>query len=450
MTPLFSSADISAAIGAVSPGDFDVFGVSIDTRTLRPGDLFIALRTENGDGNRFLAAARDAGAAAAIADYVPPGAKNFPVFLVEDTQKALTALGAFARARFAGRVIAVTGSVGKTTTKEMLRAALSACGKTHAAQASYNNHWGVPLTLALMPPDADYAVIEIGMNNAGEIAPLARLAAPHVALITIIAPAHIGNMGSMDAIADEKASIMGGLIADGIAILPGDQAQLARIEAYRPKTVSVRYFRGQDVIAAVEDQHGSTVTALVAGEKCCFRLHAPGRHMINNALAALNGAVALGASLKDAITGIENFTPVAGRGVQKPILGGAATLLDESYNANTASVCAALAVLKLLPASRRIAVLGDMLELGDFAESEHVSLAQVLRDSADLLYACGPAMKFLFESCPKALQGAYAIDSAALAPVVAAAVRAGDAVLVKGSFGSRMRLVVSALEAKQA
>ena len=450
MSALYYAADLATATGGTVSREVSVTGVSIDTRTLRQGDLFVALHSDHGDGHRFVQAAIDAGAAAALVDHVPDDIGDFPLVVVPNTQAALTALGAFARARFAGRVIAVTGSVGKTTTKEMLREILSASGKTHAAQASYNNHWGVPLTLALTPLDADFAVIEIGMNQPGEIAPLAALARPHVALITTIASAHIGNMGSLTAIADEKAAILGGLVLGGVAILPSEQAMLPRLRAGARADVTCIVVGDAGDCVMREDADGSDVRAQIGGAPLNFTINAPGRHMVHNALMALTGVAALGADVVAGAATLARFGAISGRGVQRPILGGAAVLLDESYNANTASVRAALGVLRLLPASRRIAVLGDMLELGEFSTNEHISLANDLRESADLLYACGPAMKFLFDSCPTSMRAFHTADSASLAPIVAGAVRAGDAVLVKGSFGSRMRLVVDALIARGA
>jgi UDP-N-acetylmuramoyl-tripeptide--D-alanyl-D-alanine ligase len=447
MTHLFSADDLTHATGGVMTAPFHADGVSIDTRTLQPGDLFIALRTETGDGHAHVAEAMRRGAAGALVhdqDSVPDGAK---LLVVTDTLEALTALGAFARTRFQGAVVAVTGSVGKTTTKEMLRTILSASGPTHAAHASYNNHWGVPLTLARMPEDASYAVIEIGMNNPGEIAPLASLAAPDVAVITSVEAAHIGHLGSIEAIADEKSAILSGILQGGTAVLPADSPQYARLLDRLPEGVSLQNFGADNLISVDADTDGSAVHAVIDTRHVRFRVNAPGRHMVMNALAALTAAAALGADLDRSAAALAGFAAVAGRGARRAILNGDAVLLDESYNASGASVRAALAVLKLLPAQRRVAVLGDMLELGEHSRAEHENLAEALSESADVLYACGPWMKFLYDAVPPGKRGAYAADSAALAPLVAAALRAGDAVLVKGSLGSRMRAVVAALDA---
>ncbi len=452
MTPLWTIADLVRATGGTLHARFAATGVSIDTRTLRPGDLFVALEGENRDGHAFVADALARGAAGAL---VHRCTSEGPLLQVADTLEGLRRLAAFARARFAGRLVAVTGSVGKTTTKEMLRTALTAHGATHAAEASHNNHWGVPLTLARLPPGAAFCVAEIGMNHAGEVAPLARLARPHIALITAIARAHVGHLGSLQAIADEKGSIATALEPDGTLILPADTPLLPRLRALAGPRRIVTF--GSDEAAdvrlcdAAPDADGTRVTASVEGRALGFRLPVPGRHMAMNALAALAAVTALGGDADLAADALAGFSPLAGRGVRRTleVTGGTALLLDESYNANGASVRAALAVLALQPASRRIVVLGDMLELGDEAAPEHRALAADVTEAADLLFACGPLTRHLFDAVPHALRAAHASDSAALAPMVAAAVAPGDAILVKGSLGSRMKQVVAALEARQ-
>ena len=425
---MWSPTDLAAATGGRMGAPFGATGVSIDTRTLQPGDLFVALAGENGDGHDHVAAALAKGAAGALVHRDLPGA----TLRVDDTLAALWALGRHARARFTGRMVAVTGSVGKTTTKEMLRTILSAAGPTHAAHASYNNHWGVPLTLARLPAGAAFCVAEIGTNHPGEIAPLARLVRPHVAVITSIAAAHIGHFGSLEAIAAEKAAIFEGLEPGGTAVLPEEWATLAP---------DARLFGPSAIERAESDADGSDVAAHIAGRRVAFRLHAPGRHIVMDALAALTAAAALGIEGSAAIAG---FRPVAGRGARRVTPAGI-TLLDESYNANGASVRAALAVLRTLP-GRRVAVLGDMLELGSHGPAEHAALAPAVAEAAQLLFACGPLMRGLYDAVPAGLRGAYAADSAALAPLVAARATQGDAVLVKGSLGSRMAVIVRALE----
>ena len=436
MTPLWAAAALQAATGGVMAVPFDADGVSIDTRTLQPGDVFVALVGDR-DGHAHVADALARGASGALVhrtDGLPPGT---PLLVVDDTLLGLTSLGLAGRARFAGKVVAVTGSVGKTTTKEMLRTALSAFGPTHAAAASYNNHWGVPLTLARLPADAAFCVAELGMNHPGEIAPLARQAAPHVAVITAIAAAHIGHLGSLEAIADEKASIREGLVPPGILVLPADSPFFARMA----HGAAIRSF-GRTGEARLLSWAG-TIRAAVGGREVAFTLAAPGEHMASNAVAALAACDALGLDPARAAAALRGWSPVAGRGQQRRV--GGVVLLDESYNASSASVRAALGVLRGMP-GRRVAVLGDMLELGAFGPAEHAGLADAVAADADVLYTCGPLMRHLFDAVPAGHRAVHAADSAALAPLVASAVRPGDAVLVKGSLGSRMQLIVERLE----
>jgi len=438
MSALWTAGDLRAATGGMLRTPFAATGVAIDSRTTRPGDLFVALVSGTGDGHEHVAAALARGAAGAMVHRLPDGvADDARLLLVPDTFAGLRALGAFARGRFQGRVVAVTGSVGKTTTKEMLRAALSAFGKAWAAEASHNNHWGVPLTLARTPPRHGFCVVEIGMNHAGEIAPLSRLARPHAALVTAIAPAHIGNLGSLEAIRAEKFAVTAGLEPGGVVVLPEGFGELADA-----------YFGDAQLLRSDSDELGNSVEAEIAGQRVAFRLAAPGRHMAMNAVAALTLVACLGLDPVAAAAALDGFAPVAGRGARRALAlpDGTATLLDESYNASAVAVRAALAVLALQPAARRVAVLGDMLELGEAAAAEHRGLAPDVAASADLLFTCGPQMRLLHELMPPGQRGAHAADAAALAPLVAAALRDGDAVLVKGSLGSRMRLIVQTLE----
>ncbi len=441
-----SNDDLMHALGGTMTVPFHATGVSIDTRTLQPGDLFVALQTATGDGHEHVAAALARGAAGAMVHRQHDLPDDAPLVVVGDTLAGLTALGAYARSRFTGSVAAVTGSVGKTTTKEMLRLVLSASGRTSAAVASYNNHWGVPLTLARMPPDDDYAVVEIGMNNSGEIEPLAMLASPDVAVVTNVESAHLGRLGSLEAIADEKASIAKGVMQGGAIVLPQDSPFFDRLRA-AAGSLRCEAFGSGNLLSVDEGEAGSDVAARIGGRPVRFRLAAPGRHMVANALCALTAAHALGADVEAGARALAGFAPVAGRGSRQPIQGGRATLLDESYNASAASVRAALGVLALTPARRRVAVLGDMLELGDHSRAEHEALAPAARGSADLVHTCGRWMRFLHEALPDDRRGLHEPDSAALAAALPATLRDGDAVLVKGSLGSRMRLVVDALTA---
>ncbi len=462
MTPLWTGDAVARAVDGRFAGTppAAITGISIDTRTLLPGELFVALVSDSGDGHAHVAAALEKGAAAVLvhaSDALPAALREDPRLLhVADSFAALHALGRAGRARFTGRLVAVTGSVGKTTTKEMLRAALSAIGETHAAEASHNNHWGVPLTLARLPQDAVFCVSEIGMNHPGEIAPLAALARPHVAVVTTVAAAHIGHMGSLEAIAVEKGSLFGALAAGGAAIFPAAAAHADRLagQALAAGACLVRFGDGAQADARLDDlvlgAEGSSGTVLLDGRQVPLRLAAPGRHMAMNALACLAAVHALGADAALAAAALARFVPPAGRGALRPLLGGDAALLDESYNASGASMRAALAVLALMPARRRVAVLGDMLELGRFARAEHEDLNQSVRESADVVYCSGDMMKFLFDTLPETMRGGHAADARSLAPVVLSALRTGDVVLVKGSYGSRMRDVVSALTAPAA
>jgi UDP-N-acetylmuramoyl-tripeptide--D-alanyl-D-alanine ligase len=451
MKALWTAHDLLEATGGTMAAAFAVTGVSIDTRTLQAGELFVALRGEAGDGHDHVTDALTRGAAGVMVHRDTGIAAR--QLLVDDTLAALHRLGRHARARFSGRLAAVTGSVGKTTTKEMLRTILSTLGRTHAAVASYNNHWGLPLTLARMPPDAEFCVVEIGMNHPGEIAPLADLARPHVAVITAVEKAHIGFLGSIEAIADEKAAILGALEPGGIAVLPADSPLFPRLRAAAGDASVVSFGASPQadvrLTSLSADEDGSDVTADVHGGRVKFRLNAPGHHMAMNALAALAASVHLSCSAGGAVAhALQCFAPVTGRGARRRIAipGGTVLLLDESYNGNPASMRAALAVLRLQPAKRRIAVLGDMRELGDEGPAEHRALAAHVANAADSLFACGPLMSELFAAVPQWLQAAHAPNSASLAPILARSVAPGDAILVKGSLGSRMKLVVNALE----
>lgn len=457
MSALWTSAELRAATGGTLPAEVAVTGISIDTRTIQPGDLFVALRDVR-DGHDFVADALAKGAAAALVDRDPPGLPaGAPLLRVADTLGGLQALGAAARARSTARVVGVTGSVGKTTTKEMLRTALGALGAlgpTHAAAASYNNHWGVPITLARMPRAAGFAAIEMGMNNRGEIAPLARMARPHVAIITTIGTAHIGNLGSQAAIAEEKADILLGLEKGGTAILPADTPFLPRL-IERAKDVGARILTfGEGARADIQltdyvaGPDKGTARLLMDGLPLSVHLGAPGHHLALNACAVLAAVHALEGDVVAAAEALAAFGAPAGRGerVTLALPGGPALLLDDSYNASVASIRAGLAVLAAQTATRRIAVLGDMLELGTDGPAMHAELAPAVAQVADIVFCCGPLIRGLFDALPESRRGAHAADSAALAPAVAAALRPGDAVLVKGSLGSRMATVVAALK----
>ena len=461
MTAVWSQGELTAAFGAPpsAPLSAAVGGVSIDSRTLEPGDLFFAIRGAQHDGHDHLARAFEAGAAAAVVarERAAQLAAFGPVFSVEDTLKAMETLGVAARARSKAKIVAVTGSVGKTTAKEMLRAMLTACGATHASAASYNNHWGVPLTLARMALDVRFGVFEIGMNHAGEIAPLTRMARPHAAVVTTIAPVHVEHLGSIEAIADAKAEIFLGLEPHGTAVLNRDAPQFERLaKAAASRGARVASFGcGAECDARLLEveatDRGSRVKARILGRELAFELGAPGVHMAENALGALLAAEALGADLDGCAAALRGFSPQKGRGERflVPTPEGPATIIDESYNANPASMRAALALLAAArpgPKGRRIAVIGDMLELGPKAAAMHAELAADLSaNKVDLLFGAGPLTRALFDAAPASMRAAWTERSSDLTDEVARTLRGGDIAMIKGSNGSRMGPLVAAL-----
>ncbi|MEZ5865154.1 MAG: UDP-N-acetylmuramoyl-tripeptide--D-alanyl-D-alanine ligase [Geminicoccaceae bacterium] len=455
LKPLWEAVDAAAATGGRSRRDWHATGVSIDSRTVGAGDLFIALVGPNRDGHGFVAHALRQGAAAAVVTHRPEDVdEDAPLLVVDDTQTALEGLGRFGRARSRARVVGITGSVGKTGTKEALRHVLAGFGRVHASAASHNNHWGVPLTLANLPPDADFAVAELGMNHAGELEALTAMVRPHVAVITAIAPAHLAFFAGTAEIARAKAEILQGLEASGTAIVNGDtpHADLLIEAAYdRAARVIVFGTRSDADVRLVSldlEASGSRLTVAFGGRRLELALAAPGRHWAMNSLAVLAVADCLGLDLAQAAARLGEVRPLAGRGGQRllPWQGGRIRLLDESYNANPASVTAALDVLGSQE-GRRIAVLGDMLELGEGAGLLHAGLAHaVLAADASKVFLAGPLMRELFDALPAARRGAWAEDSEALAPLLVAALEPGDVVLVKGSLGSAMRRVVEALD----
>jgi UDP-N-acetylmuramoyl-tripeptide--D-alanyl-D-alanine ligase len=453
MTALWTSAELRAATNGVLAAECVVKGVSIDSRSITSGDIFIALRDQR-DGHDFVADALARGAMAAMVDHAPQGVVDTAkLLMVGDTLAGLTALGAAGRARAMARVVGVTGSVGKTTTKEMLRVALGAFGATHASAASHNNQWGVPLTLARLPRDAAFAVIEMGMNNRGEIAPLSRLAQPQIGIITSIGTAHIGLLGSQAAIAAEKGDIIAGIAPGGTAILPADSSFAAELVA-RARDAGLTVLThgeaaGADarLLSYQASPEGGMAEIALAGQHIALRLTTPGRHVALNACAVLAAVQALGLSPEKGAEALASFTAGAGRGALRRIrvAGGEALLIDDSYNASVASVRAGLAVLAAQPAKRRIFAFGDMLELGAEGPAQHAVLAPDAAQNSDLVFCCGPLSKNLFDALPAHQRGGHFPDSAALAPALRAALQPGDAVLVKGSLGSRMSLVIAAL-----
>ena len=433
-------------------------GVSIDSRTIKRGDLFFAIKGERMDGHKFVGSAFDMGAAAAVVDDAfQPGSLSGPLFRVADTLEALNALARQSRKRSKASIVAVTGSVGKTGTKEMLRKMLSASGATHASEKSYNNLWGVPLSIARMPRDSAFGVFEIGMNHAGEITPLTSLVRPHIAIVTWVAPVHIEFFKSVAEIADAKAEIFEGLEQGGTAILPASNEHFARLAAHaREKNARfVTFGEGPGVDArllgfeAVEE--GSVVSADILGTRLTFQIRARGRHLASNAIAALAASKLAGARVETAAECLARFEVPEGRGrstayntAEGPVL-----VIDELYNANPASMRAALEVLGTTSQTkfaRRVAVLGDMLELGHDGPQFHAELADAVDSSGiDLVFCAGPLMAHLYERLPQQRRGGWTQKSEDLRAVLLDRVRGGDAVMIKGSLGSRMGHLAEAL-----
>jgi UDP-N-acetylmuramoyl-tripeptide--D-alanyl-D-alanine ligase len=456
MMPLWTSEEAQGATLAIPSRPFEVHGLSIDTRTLRKGDLFVALKGENRDGHDFVKAAFDAGAGAALVHReLPDVGPDAALLTVANTQRGLEDLARAARARTSAKIVGVTGSAGKTTTKELLRVALGALGSTHCSAASYNNHWGVPLSLAALPRETHYGVFEIGMNHFGEIRGLVGFVQPHVAIVTTIAPAHLEFFGTCEAIADAKSEIFEGLTPGGAAILPADSPYCARLSARARQARVARIVTfgerpGSDarLLAYSESDGGAQVGADILGTPVEFRIGAPGKHIAGNALAALLSVAMLEGDVLNAAAALKDFAALKGRGAR--FAAGGIDVIDESYNANPASMAAALALLSGA-SGRRIAVLGDMLEMGPGGIAHHAGLAAPIEAAgADLVFLNGVQMKALWESLPPARRGAWAETSAELAPQLVAALKVGDTVLVKGSLGSKMAVIVDALKARTA
>ncbi len=455
---LWTSSEIEAATLGEASIPFEANGLSIDTRTIKPGDLFVALKGEHRDGHDFVKAALDAGAAAALVSQAPKGVKG-PLLTVGHTQRGLEDMARAARVRSNAKILGVTGSAGKTTTKEMLRLCCDALGKTHASAASYNNHWGVPLSLAGLPRDAAFGIFEIGMNHFGEIQNLVSLVRPHVALITTIAPAHLEFFGSCEAIADAKSEIFEGLIPGGAALIPNDSPYAERLAARAAQAHVGRLVRfGAEGEArllgwapdapGLDKSEAMRIKADILGQAVDCVIGAPGLHIAQNAVAALAAVALMDGDVLNAAAALKNFTALKGRGARFDA--GDIHVIDESYNANPASMVAALALLGA-KRGRRIAVLGDILEMGEGGIAHHAGLAKPIENArVDLVFASGPQMKALWDALPATRRGGYAENSAALAPLLLAALQPGDTVLIKGSFGSRMAVIVDALKARVA
>jgi UDP-N-acetylmuramoyl-tripeptide--D-alanyl-D-alanine ligase len=469
MSALWTAKDVIKAVNGAGTGDWTANGVSIDSRTVKAGDIFIALKGPNFDGHAYVLAALKNGAAAAIvqSDIKDSGDYHNRLVMVKDTFAALQNLGVASRARSKARIIAVTGSVGKTGTKEALKLGLSGVGKTHATEGNLNNHLGVPLTLARMPADTEFGVFELGMNHAGEIAPLSKMVRPHAAIITTVEAAHLEFFNSVAEIADEKGAIMAGLEPGGAIVLPRDNAWHARLLAaaktYKVANIISFGTSGDSAARLVSwslTPDGTQVAAEFDGERITYDMIVSGRHWALNSVAAIAAVRAVGADFHRAAGTLAKLAAPEGRGARKRVSlpnGGAVVVIDESYNASPAAVRVLADTMAQMhqpvggtiggkSGGRLILALGDMLELGAGAATLHAGLADSLQaNKIDLVFTAGALMENLHKALPSAMRGAHAADSTTLAPMVAAAVHAGDVVAVKGSHSSHMERVVTAL-----
>jgi UDP-N-acetylmuramoyl-tripeptide--D-alanyl-D-alanine ligase len=461
MTPIWTSADAAAATGGEVQSDWAATGVSIDTRTLAAGDLFVALKAAR-DGHEFVAQALEKGAVAALVSHVPEGLEGCDkLLLVDDVLAGLEDLGRAARARSTAKIIGVTGSAGKTSTKEMLRVILAAQGFCHAAEASYNNHWGVPLTLARMPVEAEFAVIEIGMNHPGEIAPLARMARPHVVMITTVAAAHLAAFENIEGIAAEKAAIMDGLVEGGVAVWNADLETAPVLAAKAAKSAGKALTFGVSskdyTLLSTRLKDNMTVAEAEAfGEPLVFKVCAAGQHFAMNGLGAIAVCEALGVERAVAAADLANWEPPAGRGKREILLldevdDDHIELIDDAFNSNPASLMASLQVLADIarPAKgpcRKIAIIGDMLELGTSEAAQHKAVAQLGSIAElDIVHCVGPLMRHTWDALPDEQQGEWFETADELAHKVRGYLRAGDIVLVKGSKSIAVSRIVTAI-----
>jgi UDP-N-acetylmuramoyl-tripeptide--D-alanyl-D-alanine ligase len=467
VTALWTAAEAARATGGRTNCDWRATGVSIDSRTLQPGDLFVALRAQR-DGHEFVERALQNGAAAALVTYRPDDvAADAPLLIVPDVQRALEDLGRAGRARTGAKVIAVTGSVGKTSTKDMLRTVLAGQGRTHAAEASYNNHWGVPLTLARMPADTAFAVIEIGMNHPGEIAPLARLARPHVVMVTTVAAAHLEAFDNIDGIAVEKGSICDGLEPHGIAVLNGDLPNSAILIAAAKRAgariITFGMARGNHHrLTDVRVREGHTIGQGRAWRTpILFKVASEGRHFAMNAIGVMAAVRAVGADPARAMCDLGRWMPPPGRGTRETLVldvareGETLDLIDDAFNANPTSLSASLEVLAAskirdgvgrIAKGRRVAILGDMLELGPDEIALHEGMAADPSIAAlSTVHCVGQRMRHLWELLPEDQRGRWTATATDLIPDLARMMDAGDVVLVKGSKGSHVSLIVDAI-----
>ncbi|HEU0096594.1 MAG TPA: UDP-N-acetylmuramoyl-tripeptide--D-alanyl-D-alanine ligase [Rhizomicrobium sp.] len=445
---LWTSAEAETATLGNASRAFEVNGLSIDTRTLKEGDLFVALRGDNRDGHDFVGAAFAAKAGAALVTHAPEGVTG-PLLTVPHTQRGLEDLARAARARSNAKILAVTGSAGKTTTKEILRLCCNALGRTHASAASYNNHWGVPLSLAALPRDAEYGVFEVGMNHFGELRNLVGFVRPHVALVTTIAPAHLEFFGNCEAIADAKSEIFEGIEPGGAALIPSDSEYADRLttrakQAKVARIVSFGTNGDAKLVSFVPEGDGMRLKADIFGTAVDCFVGAPGAHIAQNVVGALAAVALLDGDVLNAAAALKDFTALKGRGARFEARG--ISVIDESYNANPASMTAALALLGAAK-GRKIAVLGDMLEMGEGGIAHHAALTVPIEaNKIDLVFTCGMQMRALWNALPASRRGGTADNSMALAPMLNSVLKPGDTVLVKGSNGAKMSVIIEALK----
>ena len=459
---IWATKDAVKATRGKCGGDWCATGISIDTRTINVGDLFVALSGDNGDGHEHVVKAIENGAVAAVVSKIVEGVDKAKLLIVKDTLRAMEDLGRAARARTSSKIIGITGSVGKTGTKEMLATALSVQGQTHASIKSYNNHWGVPLSLSNMHAGTDYGVFEMGMNHPDEIRPLAQMVRPDVAIITNVAPVHIEYFeNGMDGIVEAKSEIFDGVVEGGSVVLNRDLDSYDVLKnKAEDKNLKIYSFGDHEsadarIVKCLEAANGTRVNANILGEEVNLSLQIAGRHIACNALAVLLAVKLVGADVQKATKALAQQEPIIGRGKRELIETGdkanPITLIDESYNASPLAMNAAFKVLALVDpgrGGRRIAVLGDMLELGKDSGKMHADLALPLKAAnVDLVYTCGKHMKKLYENLPANQRGEYKETSRELAQIVPDVLIPGDVVMVKGSLGSKMGLVVEALRA---
>lgn len=459
---LWSAHEVAAVTGGTASGTWFSSGVSINTRTLKVGDLFVAIRGPMFDGHQFAAEAFRKGASGLLIDSYPANLpERVPIVVVKDTLAALHALGNASRRRSEALIIAVTGSVGKTSTKNALYHALSLQGRTTCSQASHNNLWGVPLSLSQMARRDQFGIFEIGMNHPGEISPLSKMVSPKIAIITNVEPAHTANFDSLELVAKAKAEIFDGLEPNGVAILNADNKFFPNLKACS-QAVGIKslltFGSAKDadsrLISLSSDCQGSYVEASIIGKRISYRVSLPGKHEVMNSLATLTAIHAAGADIDAAAASFGQLVPLPGRGksYQCRILGGSIKLIDESYNANPASMRAALDNLgntEIDPPGRRIAVLGDMLELGRNSQAYHLNLAPtILENQVEKIFAVGIQMERLFESLPPNIQCFCSTDTKGLTKEILKILQPNDIVLVKGSNAIGMASVVTEIRAE--